>query len=313
MLRTYMKVPFQEKDEAKLLGARFDSNEKLWYTEGLIIPFLAKWDVLIDCPFKEKEEAKAKGARFDFDLKRWFIPRGVTDVMSFSKWLPSRSVNTGVSVSSSQSGLPLVQKSTPQSPPVQKSTPQSPRATAAVAPAVSLHIHVKAPAGVDTGSKAAADLLKIKKDIKDSSGLNVADLKELLKSRGVKGVSALSKQELIDKCVEMKILSTVVVLSGAQPSTTAPSKKRKNPDDSSSRVCDPSNIPPDFECPILMEAMIDPVICSDGFSYERAAIENWLRHHETSPKTNEVLSNKKLIPNKTLKAAIITWRETKDR
>lgn len=304
MLRTYMKVPFQEKDEAKLLGARFDSNEKLWYTEGLIAPFLVKWDVLIDCPFKEKEEAKAKGARFDFDLKRWFIPRGVTDVMSFSKWLPSRSVNTGVSVSSSQSGPPPVQKSTPQSPP---------RATAAVAPAVSLHIHVKAPAEVDTGSKAAADLLKIKKDIKDSSGLSVADLKELLKSRGVKGVSALSKQELIDKCVEMKILNTVVVLSGTQPSNAAPLKKRKNLDDSSSRVCAPSNIPPDFECPILMEAMIDPVICSDGFSYERAAIEDWLRHHETSPKTNEVLSNKKLIPNKTLKAAIITWRESNDR
>ena len=301
MLRAYMKVPFQEKDEAKLLGARFDSTEKLWYTEGLIAPFLTKWAVLIDCPFKEKEEAKAKGARFDYDLKRWFIPRGVTDVTPFAKWLPSRSVSTGASVSSGQSSQPPVQKSTLQSPP---------RATAAVAPAVSLHIHVTAPEKADTGSKATAELSKIKKDIKDSSGLSVADLKELLKSRGVKGVSALSKQELIDKCVEMKILSTVVVLSGAQPSTTAPSKKRKNPDDSSSRVCDPSNIPPDFECPILMEAMIDPVICSDGFSYERAAIEEWLRRHGTSPKTNEVLPNKNLIPNKTLKAAIITWRES---
>jgi hypothetical protein len=32
-------------------------------------------------------------------------------------------------------------------------------------------------------------------------------------------------------------------------------------------------IPPSFCCPVTDEVMIDPVICSDGHTYERAAIE----------------------------------------
>jgi hypothetical protein len=101
------------------------------------------------------------------------------------------------------------------------------------------------------------------------------------------------------------------VLSTSRPQQTAAaaSKKRKA-DDESSRAILPRNIPADFECPILMDLMTDPVICSDGFSYERAAIEDWLQRHNTSPKTNENLPNKNLIPNKTLRAAIITWKDS---
>lgn len=66
----------------------------------------------------------------------------------------------------------------------------------------------------------------------------------------------------------------------------------------------------DLQCPITMTIMEDPVICSDGFSYERSAIESWLRTNNTSPKTNEILPSKALNPNKTLKAAIISYNET---
>lgn len=38
-----------------------------------------------------------------------------------------------------------------------------------------------------------------------------------------------------------------------------------------------------FLCPITRELMIDPVIDPDGNSYERSAIENWLKQHSTSP------------------------------
>ena len=43
---------------------------------------------------------------------------------------------------------------------------------------------------------------------------------------------------------------------------------------------------------------------ADGFTYERKAIEKWLEDHDTSPKTNEPLEHKQLVPNTTLKIAI---------
>lgn len=50
--------------------------------------------------------------------------------------------------------------------------------------------------------------------------------------------------------------------------------------------------------------MIDPVICADGHSYERSAIEQWLRSHDTSPVTNLRLTHTMLTPNYSLKNLI---------
>ena len=55
--------------------------------------------------------------------------------------------------------------------------------------------------------------------------------------------------------------------------------------------------------------MIDPVVTSDGISYERSAIEEWLLNHNTSPSTGAVLPNKNLIPIVALRTQIIEWRE----
>ena len=60
----------------------------------------------------------------------------------------------------------------------------------------------------------------------------------------------------------------------------------------------------EFFCPITCEIMQDPVITADGHCYERKEIENWLRNHDTSPKTNEKLEHKNLVPNHALKALI---------
>lgn len=54
--------------------------------------------------------------------------------------------------------------------------------------------------------------------------------------------------------------------------------------------------------------MNDPVITADGQSYERLAIERWLRDHDTSPRTNERLSTKRLIPNIALRQQIADFR-----
>ncbi|XP_040213837.1 WD repeat, SAM and U-box domain-containing protein 1 isoform X2 [Rana temporaria] len=72
-----------------------------------------------------------------------------------------------------------------------------------------------------------------------------------------------------------------------------------------------SNIPEEFICPITWEIMKDPVIVSDGYSYERNAIESWISTRRTSPMTNLPLENLLLTPNRTLKMALNRWLETR--
>ena len=60
----------------------------------------------------------------------------------------------------------------------------------------------------------------------------------------------------------------------------------------------------DFICPITKEVMLEPVITSDGYSYESWAIEEWFRENTTSPMTNKYLKNRTLIPNYILKTLI---------
>jgi hypothetical protein len=57
--------------------------------------------------------------------------------------------------------------------------------------------------------------------------------------------------------------------------------------------------------------MADPVFASDGHTYERNAIENWLiqLNKNTSPMTNEKLKSKELTPSRTLKSMIREWIE----
>jgi len=57
-------------------------------------------------------------------------------------------------------------------------------------------------------------------------------------------------------------------------------------------------------CPITRCPFDDPVIASDGFTYEREAIEQWLRSNNRSPQTNQMLQNRLLIPNRTLKSQL---------
>ncbi|KAL0321679.1 UNVERIFIED_CONTAM: U-box domain-containing protein 52 [Sesamum calycinum] len=70
--------------------------------------------------------------------------------------------------------------------------------------------------------------------------------------------------------------------------------------------------PPDhFKCPILKEVMTDPCVAGDGYTYERKAIEEWLKEKDTSPMTNLQLPHKCLTPNYTLLSAIMEWKSRK--
>lgn len=67
------------------------------------------------------------------------------------------------------------------------------------------------------------------------------------------------------------------------------------------------DVPREFVCPITSEIMEDPVVCADGHTYERAAIEAWLQSHLTSPTTNLPLSVKMLFPNHAIRTSIMEW------
>ena len=64
-----------------------------------------------------------------------------------------------------------------------------------------------------------------------------------------------------------------------------------------------------FFCTITDELMQDPVCTADGHTYERAAIEEWLAGHDTSPATGVQLPNKNLTPNRALRNSIDEWQE----
>eukprot|EP01117_Protostelium_nocturnum_P019628 TRINITY_DN855_c0_g1_i3.p1 TRINITY_DN855_c0_g1~~TRINITY_DN855_c0_g1_i3.p1 ORF type:complete len:301 (-),score=102.45 TRINITY_DN855_c0_g1_i3:59-937(-) len=65
------------------------------------------------------------------------------------------------------------------------------------------------------------------------------------------------------------------------------------------------DIPNAFLCPVTQEIMNNPVIASDGHTYEKAAIEEWFgRRKKTSPLTGAVLRSFKLVPNHSMKSLI---------
>jgi len=60
-------------------------------------------------------------------------------------------------------------------------------------------------------------------------------------------------------------------------------------------------------CPITRAVFFDPVVASDGHTYERCAIETWLHKHKTSPVTRKPISI--LRDNDGLKSLIASTRE----
>ncbi len=60
----------------------------------------------------------------------------------------------------------------------------------------------------------------------------------------------------------------------------------------------------EFICPITYELMREPFIATDGHTYEKSAIEKWLKNNNTSPRSGEPLESTIIIPNINLKKLI---------
>ncbi|KAG2495451.1 hypothetical protein HYH03_006397 [Edaphochlamys debaryana] len=71
---------------------------------------------------------------------------------------------------------------------------------------------------------------------------------------------------------------------------------------------------PMYLCPITQDLMTDPVIATDGYTYERAAITDWLKRKSVSPLTNQPMpGGAVLIPNHGLRSAIMEWKQRNGR
>ncbi|MFW5498410.1 MULTISPECIES: zincin-like metallopeptidase domain-containing protein [unclassified Maridesulfovibrio] len=113
--KTWLKVPFSEKNQAKQLGAKWDQTQKMWFApEGEDVQKFAAWlpenkaaaqhkekeqeprlateKTYLNVPYREKGQAKKLGARWDKSEKLWFAPTG-TDLNPLAKWLPKKKVN----------------------------------------------------------------------------------------------------------------------------------------------------------------------------------------------------------------------------
>jgi pSer/pThr/pTyr-binding forkhead associated (FHA) protein len=59
----------------------------------------------------------------------------------------------------------------------------------------------------------------------------------------------------------------------------------------------------EFLCPITYELLREPVVASDGHTYEKAAIEKWLRSNRTSPRSGQSMDDS-LVKNTNMKKLI---------
>lgn len=65
-----------------------------------------------------------------------------------------------------------------------------------------------------------------------------------------------------------------------------------------------NNIPKQFICPITLTLMSDPYSDSDGNTYEKDAIFQWINQHNTSPITRNPMTTAVLVPNRAIKELI---------
>ena len=113
--KTYINVPFREKDEAKGLGAIWDRGQRSWHIPSGVNPSLfSKWTqaselmatvqakAVVDgvkedrqylaVSYSERVEAKAAGAIWDKEAKSWYAG-SKADMDKLQRWLPENIKN----------------------------------------------------------------------------------------------------------------------------------------------------------------------------------------------------------------------------
>ncbi|KAJ6240196.1 wd repeat [Anaeramoeba flamelloides] len=148
----------------------------------------------------------------------------------------------------------------------------------------------------------------INQDILEYQKKKIRKLKQMLKQERMKKKHQYTQQQL-GQIGKMEFIG--LGLSGDESELNFTYQGNKIPKTEWRKIClrvidllDEPNIRSDFIGPISLEIMIDPVICSDGLTYEREEIEWWLEKNKTSPKTRQVINDKTLVDNLKLREEI---------
>ena len=151
---------------------------------------------------------------------------------------------------------------------------------------------------------AAKDLAKQQLESEKKKGIKL-----LAAAATVSEDAAASKQALAD--LAAKASEEAAVSRQALTDVTAKATEANNRAEVlSSGIADASEA---FTCPIKGELFVDPVMASDGFTYERDAIWKWFQKHSTSPMTNEPLTCLRLVTNHNLKQMMSPLRKVRSR
>ena len=168
------------------------------------------------------------------------------------------------------------------------------RADTSTEPALGLHTYVRRCVGNVTALR-----LKLLSDLHEYEPVLFAHTYELARRLKFKGHVFTCAKELMDAAEVRK--------QEAEAARQAAELKRKK-----ALGLDKIKIPHDFICPISQEVMTDPVVPSDGHSYDRSSLQAFFARpapEYTSPLTREVLTPHMMFANHTLKKRIAAWEE----
>ena len=78
--KTYLYVPYEERLQAKNMGARYDPDKRQWYAPCGQPRLIERWGftarsqarVYLEVPFADNDLARSMGARWDRRAKKWY-------------------------------------------------------------------------------------------------------------------------------------------------------------------------------------------------------------------------------------------------
>ena len=111
------------------------------------------------------------------------------------------------------------------------------------------------------------------------------------------------------RALEKRLADVTDQLDNAKRELTALQSERRE----GQRQQQAAETPTHLKCPITLHRMHSPVVVTDGHTFERRAIEQWLRRRSTNPLTGAALISTALHPSMALRDATRAWEEAHGR
>ena len=73
MNKVLLFVPYEEKEEAKVLDAFYNVDMKAWFCDDDKKICIERWGIrFVDVPYDKKDEYKKLGCKWDVTNKKWY-------------------------------------------------------------------------------------------------------------------------------------------------------------------------------------------------------------------------------------------------